>query len=195
VSEGYPIQGRLSFDEAKVAEGLGLSVDDVRAYFRDGRRAQPIVERRLLQDFSGNGWRAETVMGGGRCLVFERAHGFGTVQRFDVRVVTEELSFAPSWMKGTGRSFNPDAFQRYYAPPASAEAHGVSMVALGFDVPQVDPNARAGVFVVDVPAWPLCPYWRVPSHAILEWAAAGRLGSQARMKRPDVARLLEGFKP
>jgi len=177
VSEGYPIQGRLSFDEAKVAEGLGLSVDDVRAYFRDGRRAQPV---RTSPGTAGGRRRS---WAGGRCLTFapgekppfrSLASGGLVVERparFDVRVVVRELSFAPSWMKGTGRSFDPEAFRRYYE------------------------NERMGVFVVDVLAWPLCPYWRVPSHAIFEWAEKGLLGATARVKREDLPRLLEGWRP
>lgn len=171
-----PISGVLDFDEGGLVTGLRLAPSEVLAYFRDGRRAQPLIERRLIHAFGPNGWRTVATMGGGRRLqcVAEITAGLEAGRRFtqlwDVRVFVRELSFAPSCMKGTGRRFDEAAFDRYY--------HEVT-----------------GVFVCDVSAFPRCPYWRVGSGLVLEWAQEGLLGTRARVDREDVAGLLEGFTP
>lgn len=159
-----PLAGVLEFSVPSLVEGLGLPEADVLGHFRDGRRAQPIVVRRLLRSFEGNGWTVMATPGGGVRLVDDQARSH------DVRVIVDELSLAPSFMKGTGRRFDADAFRAYYG---AAEP--------------------AGVFVVDVAAFPRCPYWRFGSLIVLEWFNAGLLGANGSAGRSDLGWLLKGL--
>lgn len=175
--------GTLVFDLRQLTGGFQLPPGDVVDLFRDGRRAQPVMERRLLSVLQvAQGWSSVACVGGGRRLerreriepvkgaAFTAGEPFDVVDRYDVRVFRSQLAFAPSWMKGTGRYFTAGAFEDYV-------------------------KRLAGVFVVDVERFPECPYWRVPSGVVLSWAFAGLLGTKAAVKRAGLPALLEGCRP
>ncbi len=164
VSSLVPISGALAFDVEKIAAGFVLPAVEVEAYFRDGRRFQPLALIAIKRALAENGWSSLLLPGGG--LGLRAPDGL----RWDVRVLVERLSFAPSWMKGKGRRFEPLSFDRY-------------MANLG------------GVFVLDAQRFGRCPYWRVSGPMLLEWFRSGVLGVRAEVKRGDLAGILEGFEP
>lgn len=101
--------GVLRFDAGALADGLGLPVEEACEFFRDGRRGQPLMVRRLSRELEGFGWGLIDRDGGGT-LFRDAAGAF-----WELRAVTTELSLAPSRMKGTGRRFEPGNFVAYMA--------------------------------------------------------------------------------
>jgi hypothetical protein len=154
--------GRVTFPLMNLAASLELPSAEVVAFFRDGRHGQPLLERVLAERMSRIGWTRRAREGGGGLLV--DPHG----GCWELRAVTDELSFAPSKMKGTGRSFSAEAF--------------VAHVGL-----------HAGVLAVDVHAFPSCSYWQIPRWRVLAWFTDGALGRSASIKRRDARALLGGL--
>lgn len=99
---GQP-NGFLEFDEALLAKGFDLPVDDVFSYFTDGRRISFILERRLARNVM-HGTMAESE--GSNYDLIDQAG-----QKWEVRSLTRRGGyFTPSEMVGKGRVFREDGF-------------------------------------------------------------------------------------
>ena len=95
--------GFLEWDPVEVSSALRLGVDDVLAYFRDGRRVSFILERRIAY---------EVIQGS---LAPSEGAGFDIVdpdgRKWEVRCITRRgINFSPSHMIGSGRSFKAHGF-------------------------------------------------------------------------------------
>lgn len=157
-----PASGWLDFPVYALAAALSLPSKEVLEHFRDGRHAQPLLERCLAAKLQPLGWRRARREGGGALLVD------GVGGRWEMRAVTDELSLAPSRMKGTGRRFDAEGFLEHV-------------------------RGHAGVLAVDVEGFPRCAYWLLTAERLVEWFDGGELGRSARVKRRDLKQLLAGL--
>lgn len=88
----------LNFDAEFIGEGLGLSVEQVNTWFRDGRHASRIIELNLAKDL-------DLTLPANICDKFDLLDANGG--KWEVRCLTDHgCSFAPSNMTGAGRKFD-----------------------------------------------------------------------------------------
>ena len=95
--------GWLTFDRERIAQALGISVEDTRKYFTDGRRVSFLIERRAVE-----------VMPGSQ-LAPSEGSGFDLIDadggNWEVRSLTKGgIYFCPSYMVGSGRRFEELGF-------------------------------------------------------------------------------------
>jgi hypothetical protein len=93
----------IRFDQVSLAKAFGVTLEDVREYLTDGRRASFIIERRLK--WSHPGWELAPSEGAGYDL---RAPDGGL---WEVRSITQGgVYFNPSAQVGSGRKFQESGF-------------------------------------------------------------------------------------
>jgi hypothetical protein len=93
----------IQFDDQKLAEAFGVTVDDIHEYLTDGRRVSFIIERRLK--WAHPGWELAPSEGAGYDL---RAPDGGL---WEVRSITQGgVYFNPSAQVGSGRRFEEAGF-------------------------------------------------------------------------------------
>lgn len=139
----------LEFDLEHLATAMHLSDREVMAYFTDGRRVSFVVERRISREvMKGNLADSE---GDPYDLVADD----GT--KWEVRSLTRQgMYFCPSYMVGSGRSFDEAGFL--------AKVAGIS-----------------GYLVAHVDEFPSITIWKVDSETVLKWYRAGRLGTTTKV--------------
>ena len=155
--------GLLKWDIAEVARALKLKEGDVRLYFTDGRRVSFLLERRIC---------AEVVHG---TLAPSEGAGYDLIdssgRHWEVRSITKSgIYFCPSYMVGSGRSFEEGGFL--------AKLRDVE-----------------GYIVSDVESFPDVPYWIVPKTSVESWWRGGSLGSATKVTRDSMFRLLRTLPP
>jgi hypothetical protein len=97
--------GILEWDLDQLQHAMHLNVDDVRAYFTDGRRVSFMLERRLMREVLGG--RLATSEGDDHDLVDAQD------RKWEVRSVSGGgIYFCPSYMVGSGRRFGCEGFLR-----------------------------------------------------------------------------------
>ena len=148
--------GVLSWDLAKISEALKIRPEDVRLYFTDGRRVSFLLERRLAH---------EVIKG---TLAASEGAGFDLLdaqgRKWEVRSITRGgIYFCPSYMVGSGRSFEEAGFR---AKLAEVE----------------------GYIIYDVESFPEVPFWIMPKTVVEAWWQQGKLGTGTKISR---ARALE----
>ena len=95
--------GVLQWDLNGIAASLHLTQQETMDYFTDGRRVSFILERRICRDIIGG--RLSPSEGAGFDLI--DAHG----RKWEVRSITGGgIYFCPSYMVGSGRSFDEGSF-------------------------------------------------------------------------------------
>lgn len=95
--------GYFHFDIDKIAIALGISVEDTRLYFTDGRRVSFLIERRAVEAIPSS--RLAPSEGSGYDLI--TADG----GHWEVRSLTRGgIYFCPSYMVGSGRKFDEVGF-------------------------------------------------------------------------------------
>ncbi|MGI8543323.1 MAG: hypothetical protein ACR2MD_07550 [Aridibacter sp.] len=150
--------GSLNWNEAEIAKALKITPDDVNAYFTDGRRISFILERRLAREvFNG-------------ALAPSEGAGFDLIDsnggNWEVRSITKGgIYFCPSYMVGSGRSFNEVGF----------------IYKL---------NSIEGYVVSDVESFPDVPFWILPSSVVNNWWQAGILGTSTKISRKKALQLI-----
>jgi hypothetical protein len=92
----------LEWDEAHLAQAMKLALEDVRAYFTDGRRVSFLLERRIRDAFDG--WQLAPSEGAGFDLIDDNGG------KWEVRSITKNIYFCPSNMVGKGRTFEEAGF-------------------------------------------------------------------------------------
>lgn len=93
----------LNWKPELLASAFGISEEDVRLYFTDGRRVSFIIERRLVLE--NKGWKLAPSEGAGYDLL---APDGG---KWEVRSVSRGgVYFCPSYMVGSGRKFEEKGF-------------------------------------------------------------------------------------
>lgn len=95
--------GKLEWDLGKLQVAMGLTVDEVKTYFRDGRRASFILERRIARELVDG----EIAPSEGAPYDIKTKDGF----LWEVRSVTAQgIYFTPSNQVGKGRQFEQAGF-------------------------------------------------------------------------------------
>lgn len=89
--------GVLEFDSEFIGEGLGLTPDQVKDWFHDGRNVSKVMEMNMANKLG--------------CRLSKTDEGYDLIapdgKFWEVRCLTERgASFAPSKMTGAGRKFN-----------------------------------------------------------------------------------------
>ncbi len=152
--------GYLEWSIGELSRAMKITEDEVRGYFTDGRRVSYLIERRIAREVL-KGTIAPTE--GEPFDVFDKEQG-----KWEVRCITSAgVYFCPSYMVGSGRSFD----------------------AVGF----LDKLAQvAGYVVADVVQFPSVPYWIVSSDTVRRWWIEGLLTSTTKISRSKALQLLRG---
>lgn len=94
---------KFTWNIDKLAQELHIPAEDTLKYFKDGRKASFIIERRLAYEYLG-GKIAESE--GASYDVFDKDGN-----KWEVRCLTGRgMYFCPSYMKGSGRTFVENGF-------------------------------------------------------------------------------------
>lgn len=151
--------GILEWDLSHLATAMRLNPSDVKLYFTDGRRVSFMLERRIayevlngtLAPSEGAGWDVRDDKG----------------RKWEVRSISRGgIYFCPSYMVGSGRSFNEPGF----------------LTKL---------NEIEGYVVSDIESFPRIPFWIIPGNLVRSWWATGRLGSGTKISRADALKLVK----
>lgn len=143
--------GLLEWDLSKLAASMRLKPADVKLYFTDGRRVSFMLERRIayevlngtLAPSEGAGWDVRDDKG----------------RKWEVRSISRGgIYFCPSYMVGSGRSFNEPGF-----------------------LSKLD--EIEGYIVSDIGGFPKIPFWIIPGDLVRSWWMAGRLGRTTKISR------------
>jgi hypothetical protein len=151
--------GMLNWDLEGIAESLRLSPMDAKSYFTDGRRVSFILERRIAYEVLG-----------GKLAPSEGA-GFDIIDKnggkWEVRSITRSgIYFCPSYMVGSGRSFNEAGF----------------LTKLG----EIE-----GYIVSDIELFPNIPYWQISKTVVSNWYKNSSLGSGTKVSRDRILNLID----
>lgn len=150
--------GRLTWNLAEIAHALRISPEEVREYFTDGRRVSFVLERRIAREVLG-GALAESE-GADYDLVDREGH------RWEVRSITRGgIYFSPSYMVGSGRSFNEPGFLRKL-------------------------DQITGYIIADVESFPDVPFYVLTAEEVRQWWVAGQLGGTSKVSRDKILKLL-----
>ena len=143
--------GWLNFDLAAIAQALHISEEDTHKYFTDGRRVSFLIERRAVESMSGS--RLAPSEGSGFDLI-DASGGY-----WEVRSLTKGgIYFCPSYMVGSGRSFNESGF-----------------------LDKLDDVE--GYFVTDITRFPEMPYWIIGYEVVKQWWHSGDLSKNSKIPR------------
>jgi len=147
----------LAWDIDEVAAALRIDVGSVREYFTDGRRVAFLIERRIAQE---EGFRLAASEG----AAFDLVDGNGG--SWEVRNITRSgIYFCPSYMVGSGRSFDTPGFLRKL-------------------------RAVSGYIVTDIEMFPTVPYWILGRDVVEEWWRGNRLGTNTKISRERALELV-----
>lgn len=155
---GNAPNGVLSWDIQKIAEALKIGKEDVREYFTDGRRVSFILERRIAREVI-KGTLAPSE-GAAFDLIDPNGH------KWEVRSISKSgLYFCPSYMVGSGRTFDEEGF-----------------LAKLKDI--------KGYILCDVESFPNIPFWIVPVGQVKIWWKSDLLGTGTKVSRKKALELL-----
>jgi hypothetical protein len=142
----------------EVASALKIDIQSVREYFTDGRRVAFLIERRIAME---EGFKLASSEG----AAFDLVDSSGA--KWEVRNITRGgIYFCPSYMVGSGRSFDRPGFLR--------KLQGIS-----------------GYIVTDIELFPSVPYWTLPRAVVEQWWRAGDLGTTTKISREKALKLVE----
>jgi hypothetical protein len=140
----------FDWDLQALSAAMSIPPNDVEAYFRDGRRVSFLLERRIRDSFPG--WKLAPSEGAGFDLLDELGG------KWEVRSVSKNIYFCPSYMVGSGRKFAEDGFF------AKLDAIG-------------------GYICSDITTFPKVPVYVIPSDLIRRLYLAGKLGGTTAISR------------
>ncbi len=138
----------LEWDLDELASAMHLEKDEVLMYFRDGRRISFILERRIRDAFPS--WKLAPSEGSGFDLIDNNGGCW------EARSVSSGIYFCPSYMVGSGRSFEEVGFLKKL-------------------------EAIEGYVCSDIMKFPEVPVYMVPSDLILDLYRKGQLGAGTRI--------------
>ena len=151
--------GLLAWDIDEISSALKISAADVREYFTDGRRVSFILERRLAKEIIKG--KLASSEGAGYDLLDSQG------RKWEVRSITKGgIYFCPSYMVGSGRSFDEPGF---LAKLADIE----------------------GYIITDVESFPNVPFWILPKTTVENWWRNRKLGAGTKTSRAVTLKLLE----
>ena len=148
----------LTWDIEEIARALKISRRDVREYFTDGRRVSFILERCIAKEVL----KGRLAPSEGAEFDLLDAHG----EKWEVRSISKGgIYFCPSYMVGSGRSFDKEGFLKKLAE-------------------------IKGYIVADIESFPNVPFWIVTSQQVLTWWNAGELGTTTKISRKKALNLI-----
>jgi hypothetical protein len=151
--------GLLEWDLSKLTQAMCLGQGDVRLYFTDGRRVSFMLERRIAAEVL-NGTLAPSE-GAGWDVLDDRG------RKWEVRSISRGgIYFCPSYMVGSGRSFNEPGFLKKL-------------------------DEIAGYVVSDIEGFPEIPFWIIPKELVKSWWIAGKLGKTTKISRDGALKLVK----
>ena len=150
--------GILSWDVPTLANSLKLTVDEIKEYFTDGRRVAFLIERRISREVV----RGRLAPSEGAAFdLLDESGG-----KWEVRSVSRSgIYFCPSYMVGSGRSFEENGFRRKLA--------------------EIE-----GYIVSDIESFPNVPYWIIKKETVNHWWESGDLGTNSKISREKELRLI-----
>ncbi len=148
----------LRWDLDSLTSAMKLSASEVREYFTDGRRVSFILERRISR---------EVIKG---TLASSEGASFDLLDpdggKWEVRSLTRGgIYFCPSYMVGSGRSFDEPGFLKKL-------------------------DEIEGYIISDVELFPDVPVWVVSAEDVLSWWQKGLLGVNSKITRAKAHQLL-----
>ena len=150
--------GKFTWAIDELSKSLKITPEEVRLYFTDGRRVSFLLERRI----------ADEVLHGK--LAPSEGAGYDIMdkheQKWEVRSISEHgIYFCPSYMVGSGRSFDEPGFLQKL-------------------------DEIAGYVVSDIERFPNVPFWVIPIDYVREWWNLGKLGPASKISRIKTLKLL-----
>ena len=142
----------------ELAYALKLSESEIKEYFTDGRRVSFLLERRLAKEvLKGKLAPSE----GASFDVFDADGG-----KWEIRSVSQSgVYFCPSYMVGSGRSFDEKGFLKKL-------------------------DLIKGYIVSDITEFPKVPFWTIPVKNVRDWWNNGYLGVNSKVTRKSFLKLL-----
>jgi hypothetical protein len=153
--------GFFTWNVKQIADALKIKEADVRLYFTDGRRVSFLLERRLAYEVLHG--KLAPSEGAGYDLI--DSHG----GKWEVRSITRDgIYFCPSYMVGSGRSFNKKGFLEKI-------------------------REIKGYIISDIESFPDVPFWVVPSRQVIAWWKDGELGTTTKISREKALKLVKSI--
>lgn len=150
--------GTLSWNIEEIAQALKINARDVREYFTDGRRVSFLLERRIAHEV------LKGTLAPSEGAAFDLLDSQG--KKWEVRSISKGgIYFCPSYMVGSGRSFNEQGFQEKL-------------------------SEIEGYIISDIESFPNIPYWIVPVQHVRIWWEVGQLGNTTKISRQKALDLL-----
>jgi len=147
----------LEWNIKKLSDALHLSEEDVKKYFMDGRRVSFLIERRLIEVIGG---RLPESEGEAYDLIDKNNN------KWEVRSISKNIYFCPSYMVGSGRSFEEKGFLEKL-------------------------NKIKGYIISDIKLFPKIPFWIINKEIVLSWWKEGKLGNKTFVSRKRIYELLK----
>ena len=152
-----PRKSVLRWDVESLTSAMKLNASEVREYFTDGRRVSFILERRISREIVGGS------LAHSEGAAFDLLDSDGG--KWEVRSLTRGgIYFCPSYMVGSGRSFDLAGFLA--------------------KLDEVE-----GYIISDVELFPDVPVWVVSADEVLGWWKAGLLGTNSKISRAKAHQL------
>lgn len=155
-------QDTLEWSISDLAEAMKITEADVQLYFTDGRKVSFIIERRLAYEIVHG--KLAPSEGAGYDLIDKQGN------KWEVRSITKDgVYFCPSYMVGSGRSFEEKGF--------------------------LDKLAEIkGYLCADVAMFPKIPFWIIPKEVVRKWWNDKLLGTTTKVSRATALSLIKGMK-
>lgn len=154
----YLSSGVLTWDLDELVTSMKLTPDEVREYFTDGRRVSFLLERRLAREV------IKGKLAASEGASYDLTDGDG--KKWEVRSITRSgIYFCPSYMVGSGRSFNAEGFLEKL-------------------------NEIEGYIVSDVEDFPSIRYWKISKDLVRGWFESGKLGAGTKISRKAALNLI-----
>jgi hypothetical protein len=152
--------GTLTWNIDEVANSLQIDVDSVREYFTDGRRVAFLIERRIAKE-------RKFVLAASEGAAFDLIDTDGG--KWEVRNITRGgIYFCPSYMVGSGRSFDESGFRHKLA--------GIK-----------------GYILTDIESFPVVSFWSISSAVVQSWWEQKQLGAGTKISRERALRLIDAL--
>lgn len=153
--------GKLDWNITELAAALKIHPQDVKEYFTDGRRISFIIERRLAREVL-NGTLAKSE-GAAYDLIDQKG------KKWEVRSVSSSgVYFCPSYMVGSGRSFDEKGFL-------------------------VKMDEIEGYILCDIENFPNVPFWIIKTNIVRDWYDKEELGTTTKIARDKALALISSI--
>ncbi|RMD64511.1 hypothetical protein D6833_04325 [Candidatus Parcubacteria bacterium] len=148
---------KLEFSVERLSEALHLPQEDILEYFRDGRRVSFVCERRVAYEY------LQGTLAPSEGAAFDVLDSQG--KKWEIRSLGKGgVYFCPSYMVGSGRSFNEEGFLRKL-------------------------DEIEGYIVCGIMEFPSVPIWKIRADAVRSAWESGRLGKTTKISPEKFRRI------